>query len=261
MDTEILDIVLKQVEEAARSKFKVREMLDQFKADPKTEVDNDSDPTPLDVFNIIESFKHNEYVSDKSGGGNDLLKKMLLWQYGFYELSKQPDMLLGNLYLGLYKRSNKMNKLIADGLSDLSEDLHIPYRLNMSVPLTEAVERANALTNSLRITVKSVYRIVKNNFMLNDKTKGIMPFIVFQHEVIGNEAKWNDEIDSWALCHHMYKEHYVNGLTKTEIVERWDKSNVNLVNRDKPNSISRLNKMLAKAERLIVSCENGTFPC
>ena len=117
------------------------------------------------------------------------------------------------------------------------------------------------MTNSIRITVKSVYSVVKNNFMNSDKTKGIIPFIVFQHEVIGNEAKWNDEINSWVLCHHMYKEHYVNGVTKTAIVNSWDKSNINLVKRDMPNSISRLNKMLAKAKRLIVSCEIGTFPC
>ena len=135
MDTEMLDIVLNQVEEATRSKFKVREMLDKFKADSKCEVLHASDPTPLDIFNIIESIKQNEYVTDKVGCGNDLLGKMLMWQYAFYELSKHRENSVEDLYLALYSNRDRMNQLITDELSDLSEDFHIPFKFDMSVPI------------------------------------------------------------------------------------------------------------------------------
>jgi hypothetical protein len=104
-NTDILDVVLKQVEANSRSKVLVRSIIDKVKIDMSKSINNEFELTPAELLNIIESIRNELGGNYSRDNRYDLLDKLLKCQFVYYRSNKNINNELDDTYYYLYTNS------------------------------------------------------------------------------------------------------------------------------------------------------------
>ena len=178
------------------------------------------------------------------------LDALLALQLAFYTLSDNAN---DNIVEG-YRFNFSNCRELYDGMFDGNRnEVELTFKFDSSKPI---VELLNELDRFNRIAKLLIQSSVKNyTEYLSEESKGLMPFFVFHKEVIGCEDKWRNDLIYYANCYAAYKGHFKDGVSRRKLIKI-----LNLNEKDEPNSLKKVNIMLAEAKRLIASAEKGTFP-
>jgi hypothetical protein len=215
-------------------------------------------PQQLNVLLATSTIK--KKYKDTLATNYDLLKQLLLWQSGFYDLSDDIDVGIKNRYLYLWDSPYEIYKLLLESASDLSDSIEISFRVWLNLPLAWNVVELDKFYNATKTTINVLFKNIEGSIRESGE-KGIMPFWVFHKDVIGNEHAWEETIHRWQICYYVYEKFNKEKMKKTEIVKYMQKDKSLFPNvDDMPNSIHKLDKLLIEAEQLIESAERGTFP-
>jgi hypothetical protein len=221
-----------------------------------------TDLKPSVLLHLINTTAFDRKHKDITDLRYDILKDILLWQCAYYDLNDNIEVNLKELYSKLLCYHIKCYEAIIDLFKQL-EVVTIPFNFRLSNPMNESISDAKQFIDSTAIIIKVMYGLLEEGVRESGE-KGIMPLFVFHKDVIGNEASWEKTLKHWTLCYLLYKTHFKEGMSKTQIVKEF--INISSVSKysfnenDIPNSIHRLNILLEEARQLVISAQNGTFP-
>jgi hypothetical protein len=225
---------------------------------------NDNVDTTVSYINDIltQSIAKKKYqkTSDNDYGK---LKAILFLQSVFYDLVGEVDEKVKNIYLDMFGDPVGYYDAFISGISEQSYEEEIAFAIDMSRPVTENVRNLEKFADAAKITINAMYKVIER--LLYEKGEfGLMPLFIFHKDVIGNDAEWEETIHRWGLCYYVYNLHHIEKVSKSDLVRRLKENKLfsflNLTEKDMPNSIHRLGKLLDEAEQLVASAKRGTFP-
>ncbi|HJV66819.1 MAG TPA: hypothetical protein VJ550_13875, partial [Geomonas sp.] len=168
-------------------------------------------------FAIAESTQKKKY-NKAFGSGVDILEKLLVFQRMFYELGGEVDPNVVQRYSLLLCERGSIHKTLLEGLGDISDSIEFPFRMWLNLPLAVNVMQLEKFREATEKTMRVICKNLEKEIVEGGE-KGLMPFWVFNTDVIGNEDKWREIIREWEISYLVYKSHHVDGLSKTDIVE------------------------------------------
>lgn len=185
-----------------------------------------------------------------------LLEDILLWQSAYYDLNDGIDLEVQRKLMFAWANAVPMYIDVVKDI-DTSNIIELFYVAGLNLPLNVNIQQLNRFYDATKLAIEVVYSqmidLVKESGGI-----GIMPFVIYHKDVVGDEAAWVKKISRWQRCYYFYVEHYHKKISKTEIVRNINSPFFN--SDDLPNSIHKLNSLLKEAEQLKVSAKNGTFP-
>jgi hypothetical protein len=262
---EMIDLVFEQIRKDSHSKkiadamsCRIKHILAHAMPDDCEEIDLPGDQL-IDMISMIRSGVKPPKVIE---GNYQILKEMLKYQKRFYIQSNDFNVDVLRTYSKYIKNCEEMYNCIRDELSKLDK-LEFKYKVDLALPLAVSVKNIEEYCDSLKIAVKSLYKIV-----IAEGAKdciGLGPFLVFHEELYGDEKLGNETLTYWFACYEAYVRYHVKGEKKVDIVKALDESplaslySFNLKG-DVSNASAKLTAYIDEAERLIASAERGAFP-
>jgi len=195
----------------------------------------------------------------------DILKKMMHWQLIFYKLGGGNDKEVEHKYLLLYGEHVELYNDFVSGMGKMEgAEEEITYKINYSLPLAENLRLLDKFVDATKMSLSIMYKAMEG-VLSGCGEIGLMPFLIFQKDVIGNESKWYKTFEEWAICYCLYKMYCLVGKNKSDLIRFIIKEelflNLNFTEDDMSNSIHKLdNNYLNEACRLVASAQKGTFP-
>lgn len=181
----------------------------------------------------------------------DILQHLLLLQVMFYKLSenRQDETLYKYEYITV--NCQEIYKELY-GAIDEEGSIELTFKFNANETKVKNLDDLKSFCDCAKMLINF---IAKGCALSSDNNPyGHLPFILFQREIVGNEEKWSQKIKEYLQCYEAYC-HYQEYKKKTPLIKL-----LQLNEDDEPNSLKKINKILARAESLKLSAEKGYFP-
>ncbi|WP_135870612.1 hypothetical protein [Geomonas terrae] len=218
---------------------------------------NGLDLPPLALTELVAVLKQEAMPVSAKKVDFSLLQKLVFFQCAFYALSGEEDIEVKGKYLDVYANHIKLYKTLARDTGKLFNRIEVPLIINLSLPLKETQKRLAKVTE---VVAGIYYKCVEEAILECDLT-GIMPVWTFHKDVIGNEVEWSKILSDWGVSYYIYDCLYNKNKSKVNIIDDLKHNSLIFPNpKDSPNSIHKLDSYVDKAERLILTTQQGTFP-
>lgn len=194
----------------------------------------------------------------------NILKKMMYWQYRYYQLGRGDDKVLLDTYALLWDEHIELYNAFTEGIGEVNiSEEEFTFKIDYSMSLSENLIALDKFADATRITLNIIYKALEGVISGTGEV-GIMPFWLFHKDVIGNEPEWYKTINYWLKYYYAYIIYDAVGRSKSELVRKLIKikafDNLSLTENDMSNSIHKVDKYINEADRLIASAKRGTFP-
>uniref|UniRef100_C6E4K7 Uncharacterized protein n=1 Tax=Geobacter sp. (strain M21) TaxID=443144 RepID=C6E4K7_GEOSM len=265
---QMLDAVLKQTVESSRSKKAVIEAVRGFRQTVLEEDDlswfEQTDPSSLELTDLITGLRTKHRKVQDPPIIFPLLYTLLKLQVRYYALSGDSDKDTLKEYLYLVAHHKGLYAEVCEVLQEKFNLQPIKFHYDVGLPFQRNLEKVRAYADSLEIAVNATYNMI--SMELGPRCKGMGPFFLFHHKIIGNETEWGKTIEYWSVCRKAYTLHKVERLSKADVVRTLSASSLSRAHAFNPeligmaNATHKLDRYLADAENLVAAAAQGSFP-
>ena len=181
-----------------------------------------------------------------------LFKELLELQFEYYLRCDDAKTENYKFYKVIAKNPNKFYDMFVN--EGQKAEVSLTFTINMLAPIKQTMKELELFNSSVKTLLKLNAMTTLNSDEI--KSSRMSALLVFCMEMAGNKKSWLNKIANWKKCLQVYDWHHHDKLTKTDISKKLGVYNEN----DKPNSLKEVRLLLAEAERLVQSVNEGSFP-
>lgn len=203
------------------------------------------------LLKLVQDYQEVVCPSEKVEPDINILLFLLYLQNAFYLVSEDIDYDKQLMYGILIDNHLELYNSICDA-GNCKYVAKFTYEIDQANPMVKTLKELDSFYNAMKLIIKSIYNLRVYDSV--DVPIGIMPFIVFYREIVGNEDKW---LNRMLYMYHCYQalSHKKEGMSNRQLIKVLG-YNVH----DQPNSLKKVKKVLADAEGFMKSVLQGTFP-
>jgi hypothetical protein len=181
----------------------------------------------------------------------DLLKDILELQYEFYLRCDNKD----NIRLEGYKQYSLNPEDYYNTFIAKYDDEHasITFRFNPFASIQQNINKFEVFSKRAKQYIKLITNeIYDSNYKEIECSSALM---VFCKEIGDNQKSWSNKINTWKRCLKVFDWHYRDKIKNAEIARKLD-----IYKKNDKNCFKDVRELLAEANRLVKSAEQGSFP-
>jgi len=261
---DILDVLLKQIENRYKSKSIIRGHICDIKDEmiragfTENDLHNMSDD---DIFKLINKITSAMKPQNEVASSPNLLMEILHEQWLYLMLNTNIDTGLAYRYEHMFYNCDEYYHDILNYLK--KTPFKYTFEYNLSTSLIKTINNIDSYCESLKIATKTVYKHIERGLI--EQAPGMQIFMMYHNDVIGNEDAWSLKVMEWKLSRRSYKLHIIERMKKADIIRYFAtvpefKYKFNLEIYEMSNLTHKLNAHLKEARHLIASAAQGSFP-